>query len=276
MFGFIQANMQTLSNDEKNRYRQMYCGLCHTLGERYGISSKFSLTYDLTFLSILLSSLYEPDDFKGECICMAHPFQKHKYIKNHCTEYAADMTVALTYHKCMDDWKDDHNIAKRCYAAILSDSYGKVKKLYPVQCGIIEQELKLLSEIEENQASSPDAGANAFGNLMSSVFIYKNDNWSDVMNTLGYGLGRYIYFADAAIDFEHDKKHGNYNPFAKTNINSEELRNILKTILGTVSEAFESLPLVQDVNILRNILYSGIWIKYNRNFEKRKEEQSKW
>jgi hypothetical protein len=43
----------------------------------------------------------------------------------------------------------------------------------------------------------------------------------------------------------------------------DTLREALKTILGEVSIAFEKLPLVQDERILRSILYSGIWQKYN-------------
>lgn len=271
MFGFVQANVQDLTDSEKKRYQAVYCGLCRTLGERHGSLAKLGLTYDLTFLTLLLSSLYEPSEQSGLKRCIIHPCKAHGYVQNRCTEYTADMTIALTYHKCLDDWKDDRNLARRSYAALLVKSYKKVRTLYPMQCEVMEQELAVLGEIEQKSVPSPDAGANAFGNLMGCLFTYQNDNWSEEMYALGYGLGKYIYLADAAVDLEHDRKHDNYNPLSELSIRPEEMRTILKTILGEVSSAFESLPLVQDVNLLRNILYSGIWIKYNRKMEKERK-----
>ena len=37
------------------RFRRMYCGLCHTLSRRYGQAARFILNYDFTYLAILLS-----------------------------------------------------------------------------------------------------------------------------------------------------------------------------------------------------------------------------
>ncbi|MBQ8401283.1 MAG: hypothetical protein IJX14_05060, partial [Clostridia bacterium] len=100
MFGFIQANIADLTEDEKARYHAAYCGLCRSLGERHGVSSRLSLTYDLTFLTLLLTSLYEPEETLGESRCIVHPTKPHGYMINRYTEYAADMTVALSYFKC--------------------------------------------------------------------------------------------------------------------------------------------------------------------------------
>lgn len=43
MFGYIQANLPDLTQEEKERYRAVYCGLCHTLGQRYGLRSRLGL-----------------------------------------------------------------------------------------------------------------------------------------------------------------------------------------------------------------------------------------
>ena len=107
MFGYVQANINTLNEDEKARYRQFYCGLCHTLGQRHSELSRFGLTYDMTFLAILLSSLYEPVEEKKDSSCIVHPVKKHSFIQNRYIDYVADMTVALVYFKCIDDWNDD-------------------------------------------------------------------------------------------------------------------------------------------------------------------------
>ena len=271
MFGYVQANLSDLSQEEQIRYRAAYCGLCHTLGERHGFTSRLSLTYDLTFLTLLLSSLYEPEEKSGACRCVVHPCKKHPYMINACTEYAADMTVALTYYKCLDDWNDDKSIPKKSYASLLKKQYTQVKKDWPEQCKAIEACMDEFSAIEKSGSEDPDAAANCFGRLMEALFLYRKDHWEEHLRALGYGLGQYIYLADAAVDLEDDKKRGNYNPLKGLSATPQEMRPTLQMVLGNASRAFEILPLVQDAHLLKNILYSGLWIKYNRGTQKEKK-----
>ena len=267
MFGIIQANLSDLTEEEKERYRAFYCGLCHALGERYGFRSRLGLTYDLTFLAMFLSSLYEPEETGKAVRCAVHPCKKHKYLSGKYIDYAADMTIALTYFKCLDDWNDDRNISHKCYATLLKKAYEEVRAARKDQCSIIEKEINEISEIEKSCFASPNAAANSFGRLMSAIFVAEPDHWMPRLQKFGYHIGKYIYLADAAIDLRHDQKKGSYNPFSSVTLSQEEIRSMLKTILGEAADAFESLPLIQDVHILRNILYSGVWIKYNRQMQ---------
>ena len=273
MFGHVQANLADLSEEEQKRYRSAYCGLCHTLGERHGFLSRLTLTYDLTFLSLLLSSLYEPEENCGSCRCIAHPCKKHGYAINPCTEYAADMTIALTYYKCLDDWKDDRSLSAWLVAKYLKKRYEKVKELWPAQCATIETELKVIAEAENNPKASADEAANSFGRLMAGLFTYRKDLWQEHLQRLGYGLGRFIYFADAAIDYKRDVKKGSYNPLVVLEMKPENLQPSLKLLLGDASQAFEFLPLVQDAHLLRNILYSGIWMRYDYAMRKKRKKK---
>ena len=59
MFGYITANMTTLDKEQQTRYRAYYCGLCRVLREQYGQVGRMTLSNDMTFLAIVLSSLYE-------------------------------------------------------------------------------------------------------------------------------------------------------------------------------------------------------------------------
>ncbi len=271
MFGFIQANTADLSDEENCRYRAAYCGLCRSLGQRHGLRARLSLTYDLTFLLLLLSSLYEPEERHSESRCAVHPGRKHPFMTNECTDYAADMTVALTYHKCLDDWQDEKKLSRKCYAAALTRSYEQVKLAWPVQCAAIEENLRQLSALESSGSCDPDAAARCFGRLMEELFLYRRDPWEPNLRLLGQGLGQYIYLADAAIDLKQDRQHGRYNPLAALSLPEEELSTILSMVLGDAARGFEQLPLVQDVHLLRNILYSGLWIKFNRSMQKAKK-----
>ena len=76
MFGYVTANVKDLSPEELKTYRGLYCGLCRTLKERHGGLSRVSLTYDMTFLIIFLSSLYEADNREFQSHCPLHPVKK--------------------------------------------------------------------------------------------------------------------------------------------------------------------------------------------------------
>ena len=55
MFGYVHISPDKLTEEESARYRACYCGLCHTLGRRYGLAARMILNYDLVFLAMLLS-----------------------------------------------------------------------------------------------------------------------------------------------------------------------------------------------------------------------------
>ena len=65
MFGYVIPNQAALDDGAKARYRTAYCGLCRRIGALHGLRGRLTLSYDLTFLDLLLSSLYEGE---SECI----------------------------------------------------------------------------------------------------------------------------------------------------------------------------------------------------------------
>ena len=65
MFGYVIANLEGLTQAQKDRYKGCYCGLCRVLKQRHGFSGRLTLTYDMTFLVLLLSALYEADEERG-------------------------------------------------------------------------------------------------------------------------------------------------------------------------------------------------------------------
>lgn len=272
MFGYIRTNIPALSPEEHSRYRACYCGLCRALGKRHGAVGRMALTYDLTFLSIFLNSLYEPEEETGTLRCLPHPVKPHDYVLTSVTDYAADMTIALMYQKCMDDWQDEKKPSRRLYARMLEKSYRKVKRQWPEQVECIERSLRELNAVEQARDPSPDAAAACFGRLMAGMFLLKKDYWSGALRVFGDSIGRFIYLADAACDYDDDKKSGSYNPVVLMGWQPEDLREHLKQILGGASAAFEALPLVKDARLMQNILYSGLWQGYNEAMEKRKEK----
>ena len=275
MFGYVRPDLSTLSEADKARYRSHYCGLCRALGKRHGQLSRLMLTFDLTYLTIFLGSLYEPEEATGTSRCLPHPVKKHAWATSAITDYAADMTIALSYHKCRDDWADDRNLPARAMAALMKKHYLEVKARWPRQCAAIEAAMAQQAEIEKRRDETPDAAPGCFGRLMARLFVMEEDFWAPALRTFGDSLGRYIYMLDAVCDHDKDEKRGSYNPVCLMGKQPEDMRPTLEMLLGGAAVAFERLPLLQDEAILRNILYSGLWQGYDECLRRRAEKKNK-
>ncbi len=276
MFGYITADRAELKGKELDRYRAFYCGVCRDLRDSCGESARLTLTYDMTFLGILLTGLYEGETELQECRCLLHPGKEHKMIRNAYTAYAADMNLILVYHNLMDDWEDEHKAASYAAARALRGTYLKTVAKYPRQNKAVRRYLKALHEIERRNDRSIDKASGETGKLMAEIFVMKEDVWSEDLRELGFYLGKFIYLMDAWDDLEKDKKSGNYNPFLELSEDEDyenEAGQILTMQVAAATRAFERLPIIEEVDILRNILYSGIWVKYRTKVMERGKKQ---
>ena len=276
MFGYLTADTSTLTEEQLQRYQACYCGLCRSLEKRHGQLSRLTLNYDMTFLVLLLSSLYEPMETAGEATCIRHPKTPQPWINNEICNYAADVNLALAYLKCLDDWEDEGSLLALTQARVLRPGYETVQKAYPRQCATMEQALKDLHAIEQENLEAPDAAAACFGRLMAELFVYKEDRWADTLRHMAHALGRFLYLMDACMDLESDTLHNSYNPFRRyyrRSDNEQRFRDILKMQLGECVFYFDKLPLVQDAGLLKNILCAGLWARFDRKFkvDERKE-----
>ncbi|MCD7894871.1 MAG: DUF5685 family protein [Erysipelotrichaceae bacterium] len=276
MFGYVVINKQELKFKEYDIYQSYYCGLCQTLKEHYGISGQISLNFDMTFLSLLLSSLYEPDSRIVNDRCFLHPIKKRQKCFNEYIDYAAMMTILLSYYKCDDDWRDDKAINKLAYAKLLNKGFNKIKNQYPNKVEIMEKELNQIHIYENNGEASIDELAGCFGRIFGNIFAMKDDIWHDDLYEIGFYLGKYIYIMDAYDDIERDIKKHTFNPLIK-NMNDNDFEDksyiLLEMMISKATNAFECLPIIENIEILRNILYSGIWSRYNLRRNKRMEAE---
>lgn len=272
MFGYVKAPLESLTPEQQTRYRAHYCGLCQSLGRLHGLPGQMALTYDLTFLTVFLCSLYEPEETARQVRCLPHPLHPHPCVTSAVTDYAADMTVALTFHKCRDDWQDDRNLPARAWGALLRKGYAAVKERWPRQCQAIEEGMEALAEVESRRDESPDAAARCFGRMMAELFVMTPDYWQGALRRFGDSLGRFIYMMDAVCDYDRDLKRGSYNPVILMGRTPEEMRDTLTMLLGGASDTMEKLPLLQDEEILRSILYSGLWQGYNACLQRRQKQ----
>ncbi len=265
MFGYAVANKQIMTEDEINRYREVYCGLCSRLKYKYGFTGRFALTYDMAFLILVLSSAYNCEGKRKQARCAVHPVKKHSEWTNEITDYAADMNIILAYHNAVDDVKDENNVSSKAKALLLSSKAGMLKNIYASKYEKIACCLKRLTQIEESGKCLPDEAGNIFGKVMYEVFLYKQDKLGEEISDMAFSLGKFIYILDACTDIKNDIKKNNYNPLMDM-YNEKgsiiEFKEILEMLLGECAIKFEKLPISNDASIIKNILFSGIWLKY--------------
>lgn len=276
MFGYITINKGDMKFKEFDIYHSYYCGLCRVLKEKYGLMGQLSLSYDLTFLIMMLSSLYEPDTELGETKCIAHPFEKHVVRINEFTDYAADMNVLFTYYKCRDDWEDDRKASRLAYAKLLKKAYRSVCVRYGEKARKMDKLLWELSQEEKKLSRDIDYMAGIFGAIMSEMMAAREDEWTDEIQSMGRFLGKFIYLLDAYEDIEEDIEKERYNPLVGRFENpdfEEEIKTILTMMMAGCCKEFEKLPVIENASILRNILYSGIWYRYEAVSQRRQKER---
>jgi len=274
VFGYVNVNWKELSQAQKDRYGSVYCGICRRIREQSSQISRLSLSYDMAFLSLLLMSLYEPEESSGPNACMLHPVKKRPWVDNEFIRYSADMNVALAYYNCMDDWQDDGKYSAKLLADHLKKPYSRIETEYPRQCEAIRSCISELSRLEKENCPNPDELANCFGRLMGELLCWQEDLWAPYLRQMGMALGRFIYLLDAAVDYDRDRKNHKYNPYLAMGSEKDwdTWTEYLVLSMAKCTEAFERLPLVQDKDILDNILYSGVWVNYRHDQEKEAKE----
>ena len=268
MFGYVMANVGELAKERRKRYSAVYCGICRSIREQCSEACRLGLSYDMAFLSLLLMSLYEPEETGGNHACMLHPLRSwtdNKYIR-----YGADMNVALAYYNALDDYEDDGKVTSKFLCNVFGKELNRIRVAYPRQCDAIVNRLNQLRRLEKENCSNPDLPAGAFGALMAELLVYEEDLWAPALRKMGDALGRYIYLADAAVDYRRDEKKKQYNPFLAMGMGEDwgAWEQYLVLAIHRCTDAYERLPLVQDKDILDNILYSGVWVEYRRRQRK--------
>ncbi len=266
MFGFVTANVKELTTQQRLRYNTVYCGICRQIRLLASSPARLGLSYDMAFLALLLMSLYEPEETSGRRACHLHPIKPKPWVDNEYIRYAADMNVALAYYKAIDDVSDDGSLPAKMLAGVLEKHLPQIHQRFPRQCDAIEACIGQLRKLEKAGCDNPDLPAGCFGNLMAELLVYREDLWAPTLRQMGHALGRFIYLTDAAVDYRKDKRKKKYNPFLAMNTGEdwEKWQQYLVLDMARCTESFEKLPLVQDKPLLDCILYSGVWIEFER------------
>ncbi len=270
MFGYVRPP-QDLPEEERKRFGRAYCGLCHTLGERYGTAARFILNYDFTFLAILLSCPEEGPVYHDRCA--AHPIHGRERLESsEALALAADESVILAYWQ-LRDGVEDHDwfrgLKYRSVSRILEPAYRKAAKARPEFDRSTRRQLELLAALEREQCPSMDQAADTFAVLLQGAARAVDEPVRRrVLEQLLYHLGRWIYLVDAADDLVKDFRSGCYNPVAlryglEQGLWTEESRRSFAATLDhsihMMVTAYELWDFGVWTPVLEKTLYTGLF-----------------
>jgi hypothetical protein len=267
MIGYVVVNRDELKVKDLEMYQAFYCGVCQDIKKEHGQISRLTLSYEMTFLAMLLSSVYDERPKSQRLKCLMHPASRQVCVRNAYTGYAADMGIILSYHNLMDNWMDDNSRKSLLFADLIKKAYRKAAEKYPWQAKTV---VKCMRETRKAEASGNydlDLASGITGHMLEEIFIYKKDDLlSRDLGRMGFFLGKFIYLMDAYDDLKKDIKNGSYNPFIPISGQDdfeERAKEVMTMMAAEAAAAFERLPAIDYIDILRNVLYSGIWTKYN-------------
>lgn len=266
MFGYVRINKMDLTFREYEHYKAYYCGLCKYLKRNHTELSRMTINYDITFLIVLLSSIYQPSAQVFHEKCIVDPVKKKKHIINEITEYAASMNILLAYYKLEDDVNDEGDIKSRLVRRAYRKSFKTAYDKYPQKADFIKACLGELRSLEEDQSTSIDQTSNCFARLLEEIFDYKDDEYRDRLRKVGFNIGKYIYIMDAYEDLDQDLEKGRYNPFSSYKDDREGLKvkvdKLIGMTLARLEEAILNLDIKVNKSIIDNIIYSGVYLRY--------------
>ncbi len=269
MFGFVLPLRGELKVREWERFQSVYCGLCHSIRSRYGIMQTVTLSYDCTYLALVLCSLEEDGGEGCRKRCIMHPFRRRSCAcESAGMRHAAAVSVILSYHKLEDTIADERGIkrlAARALRFVMRRGYRKAARDYPEFDRTTRECLTELNELERQKTASLDRPADAFARILRAAVPQQSAD-KRVLEEMFYHLGRWIYLVDACDDIEEDFASGNYNPvvlrWQLTQPTIEPAREPMNhTLLQSLAASYHAYILLRpyrDAGIIENILCQGL------------------
>lgn len=274
MFGYVRISKRELDETDFKKFQSYYCGLCKAIG-KYSQAARLGLSYDMTFLVILLSAVSENKETNRKFRCIFKIFkQENATDVDTITDYVAQMSILLVYEKFKDDMRDEKSV-KALFGKL---AYLRaVKKIKQKECEISAL-LEKMTKLEKENCGEPDEIADCFAKICEIVFtpyFVTDEDTRRILAWMGYNIGRWIYLIDAFDDLEKDLKTNSYNPLAKKYSDKKSAAEIEKTLtytLANIAAAYDLLNINKNDGIIKNILYAGMSGMQNKVLNLREEK----
>lgn len=290
MFGYVRADTPYLYIKDDTLYRAMYCGVCKGIAQVCGNAARMALSYDITFLSVILHNIKGEDVKIEKQHCLTHCIRSRQMAEvDELTRQLGALNTLLAYYKCTDDIEDgDGGKLKRLF---LKKGFKRAKRKYPEIEKIVRENLAEQAKTEKAKTESIDRAADATAKILAEFSnLVLEDKASVYTYNLFYAVGKWIYLIDALDDYDKDRKKGAYNPFyfaynaeRKEDLvkgkRGEEVQFIFHSIFFDIRENLANIPFRFNRDLSDNILLRGLPKTTkeisNKRCKKRKENNTK-
>lgn len=262
MFGYIRPLECELKVREQAEYRGIYCGLCKSIGRRYGQLERLTLSYDCAFLALTLLAINGDAKFTpGNCGPRIYRGKRPIADASPTLDYAADVNVLLAWYKALDDASDEKSAKALAAQVALKRAYRKAARVNPALDYEIRESMSQLHELELEKCAVLDEPSNAFGRLLASVILNAPTlpvSEKKAAQWMFYNLGKWVYLIDAWDDRKKDGEKGSYNPFLLSGMTAEQAAFLLNITLNEAKKAYDLLSLKTQSGVLDNIMTLGL------------------
>ncbi|MDO4568384.1 MAG: DUF5685 family protein [Clostridia bacterium] len=259
MFGYVRPMDCELRIKDKALYDAFYCGLCRSLHANYGVAARTLLSYDCTFIALLVASP-EEQELPVPHRCAVKGFKKKPSMpESDALKFAAALNVLLSWYKLADDYRDEKRVSARMGALPLSGAFKKASALYPASAEAIASGLGELHEIERADGAGIDPPADAFARMIKGCLADAPLSAENklIVGEIAFHLGRWIYLADAWDDRRKDEKSGSFNPFNNACADAQRARFLMYLSLNEAAKAYDLLDARANRAVLDNIIRLG-------------------
>lgn len=262
MFGYIRPLECELKVREQQEYRAHYCGVCKTIGKRYGQIDRLALSYDCAFLAAFLSALDGKASFtRGNCGPRCYRGKRPIADPSGAQDYAADVNVLLAWYKTGDDLLDERRLSSVASRAALHPAHKKAAKRNPELDKALRESMDRLHEIEKAGISSTDEPSDTFGQFLAAVIRFAPtlpESERRACEWMFYNLGKWVYLIDAWDDREKDEKDGAYNPFLLSGMQQDDAEFLLNITLAEAEKAYDLISIEPPSGLIENIMRLGL------------------
>ena len=271
MFGYVLPDKPNLYMRDYALFRAYYCGLCHAMKKESGQTARTSVNYDAAFINLLFSDIRGEKPKIVQKRCILNPKKRAVVDISETSREVARLNLILLGLKLQDDREDgEKSLFKRL---VFSRNVRKARAKSP-ELASFADECFIRQREEEKCGGGLDAAAEPFSDMMKKTFGFlAGEKKTESIESLGYLLGKYVYYMDALDDYDKDLKKNRFNAFYRAfseesaadlmKNRGEDVKFLMEEIIRAIESAYREIRLSDSEGIVTNVLWYGLRSRFD-------------
>lgn len=258
MKGIVRPCRHRLGRDLHARWLAHLCGLCLSLRDTAGQSTRVLAGYDVLLLSVLTEAQMGRLPTTTAGACPLRGFRTAEVVDARTPAIQSGTAVALlTGGAGLTDKLDDGD-APRWVRPVLSRAARRLAKVGATAaeaCGLDGTDLSAAPAraraVESRKGAGLDELLEPSGTAVAAMFAHTAvaagvPANAAALRRAGDAFGRLVHLVDAATDRESDRRHGRFNPLEATATDHQEAGQVARSLHADISRWLGELELVDE------------------------------